>query len=466
MKRHITLGAILLLLIIALPGYAAAKAPPLNAEARKAIAALKLTKATHGIYAIDAKTGKVLIDLASGKPLNPASNVKVVTAAVALKRLSGDYRFTTRFSTDAFDRKTGTIGNLYIAGNGDPFLVTEVTERMAAELAREGVRKINGNIVVDESYFDGKARQTSIGNQRAYAAATAATALNFNSVRIIVDRKGTGYEIKLDAPNDYVKVVNKLRATGRGVALHRKSGKENDTVTVSGGMPRRQKHFEKYVNISHPALYLGSAFKTLFVANGIPVEGGVHEGADEGTIELLREPSKQLRMIVDDMNRFSNNFVAEQLVKHLGAHAFGAPGTTKKGIKLFDTYLAGLGIATGSYTLVNGSGLSQKNRLSAKQLVTVLRDVYDDQAIRKDFINSLSIAGEKGTIKSRHKGPLLKGKLRGKTGTLNNVSTLTGYVPMRNGHTAIFAALTNGPAGWKTCHKLQDKIATMLAAFQ
>ncbi|NIU05755.1 MAG: hypothetical protein GWO40_15970, partial [Gammaproteobacteria bacterium] len=143
MKRHITLGAILLLLIIALPGYAAAKAPPLNAEARKAIAALKLTKATHGIYAIDAKTGKVLIDLASGKPLNPASNVKVVTAAVALKRLSGDYRFTTRFSTDAFDRKTGTIGNLYIAGNGDPFLVTEVTERMAAELAREGVRKIN-----------------------------------------------------------------------------------------------------------------------------------------------------------------------------------------------------------------------------------------------------------------------------------------------------------------------------------
>lgn len=456
---------LLYILIFFVPQFAIASQPQLNGKVKQAIDALKLTRATHGIFAISAKTGKILIDINSDKLLNPASNVKMITAAVALKELGGDYQFHTLFSTNRMNRD-GTIGNLYIKGNGDPFLVTEITEQIATALIRQGVRRVAGDIVVDESFFDGQARQTSIDNQRPYAAATASTALNFNSVRVLVDRKGKGYEIKLDAPNDYIEIVDKLRPVGRGVHLKRIPGEDRDTVIVSGGLPRRRRHFEKYVNISHPALYLGSAFKVLLMENGVPVDGRIRQGKATGTILLLDQPSKPLRMIVDDMNRFSNNFVAEQLVKHLGAIKFGEPGTTKKGLKLFDEYLRSLGMRKGTYKLVNGSGLSHDNRLTAKQLVAVLVDAYDDGAIREDYLNSLSIAGVKGTIKGRHKDPLLKGKLRGKTGTLNGVSTLTGYVPMRMGDMAIFAILTNGPAGWKQCHRLQDKIATMLVAYK
>jgi len=459
-----TTTVLLILLVFGLPS-AHAQAGPLNDEAMASIQMLGLEKATHGIYSVAAKSGKVLLDINSNELLNPASNVKMITAAVALKVLGGDYRFRTIFTTDA--RKAGgLIHNLYIKGNGDPFLVTEVMERMVKNLIRAGVTSVSGDIIVDESFFDGPARQVSIDNQRPYAAATASTALNFNSVRILVDRKGSGYEITLDAPNDYIEIVNKLRRVGRGISLSRLPAKDHDKILVSGGLPRKQAHFEKYVNISHPPLYLGSAFKTALVENGVPVRGTAKKRLSKGGVLLTDELSKPLRLIVDDMNRFSNNFVAEQLVKHLGAMKFGEPGTTKKGINLFEEYLTSLGIKRGTYTLVNGSGLSHENRMSAKQLVRVLQASYNDKAISKDYIASLSIAGQKGTIKERHRGPLLKGKLYGKTGSLNGVSTLTGYVPMKNGEIAIFAILTNGPAGWKSCHKLQDKVATMLAEYR
>jgi D-alanyl-D-alanine carboxypeptidase/D-alanyl-D-alanine-endopeptidase (penicillin-binding protein 4) len=464
MLRRYTIAALALSVALLATAPLHAAQAPLNGKARQAIAALGLGRATNGIYAVAARSGKALIDIDADKPLNPASNVKMITAAVALKSLGGDYQFRTLFTTNRIDGR-GAIGDLYIKGNGDPFLVTEVMEAMVAELIRRGLRRVKGDIVVDESYFEGPARQTAIDNQRPYAAATAPTALNFNSVRVLVDRKPSGYEITLDAPNDYIEIVNKLKAVGRGVHLKRVTKSGHDAVIVSGGLPRKKRHFEKYVNVSYPALYLGSAFRTNLVENGVPVDGGVRERQAAGTKLLLDAPSKPLRLIVDDMNRFSNNFVAEQLVKHLGALKSGEPGTTEKGIKLFNEYLSSLGIGPGSYSLVNGSGLSRDNRLSAKQLVAVLLDAYRDNRIRDDYLSSLSIAGTKGTIKGRHKGPLLKGKLRGKTGTLNGVSTLTGYVPMANGDVAIFAVLTNGPAGWRTCHKLQDKIATILAAY-
>ena len=455
--------AVLVIVCISLAFPANAAPPPLNAKTEAAIRALALTRATHGIYAIDAKTGKVLISLKADKLLNPASNAKMVTAAAALSQLGWRYQFHTTFSTDRMSR-AGVINNLYIKGNGDPFFVTEMMEKAVMALIGTGVRNIAGDIIVDESFFDSIAH-SSFNNHRAYSAHTAATALNFNSVNIIVDRKGNGYEIKLDAPNDFIEVVNKLKHVGRGVHVRRISEQGHDKIIVSGGLPRRRRHFEKYLNITNHAQYLGSAFKTAFIEKGVPVDGSYREGRAKGTILLLDQPSKPLAEIIDDMNRFSNNFVAEQLTKHLGALAHGEPGTTAKGIKVFAAYLTRLGIQPGSYTLVNGSALSHDNRMSSRQLVTVLKTSYDDPAIRNAYINSLSIAGKKGTIKRRHKGPLLNGKLRGKTGTLNGVSTLTGFVPMANGHTAIFAVQTNGPAGWGKCHKLQDKIATMLAAY-
>ena len=459
MKRFTILA--LLLLLAATPANAAQ--PPLNAKAKATINALGLNKATHGIYAIDAQTGQVLISLNADKLLNPASNAKMVTAAVALSNLGWQYKFHTTFSTDRMSR-SGTIDNLYIKGNGDPFFVTEMMEKAVAGLIAAGVRKVTGDIVVDQSFFDSSAH-SAINNHRAYAASTAATALNFNSVNIIVDRKGNGYEIKLDAPNDYIEIVNKLRPVGRGVHVKRVAENAHDKIIVSGGLPRRRRHFEKYLNITHPSKYMGSAFKTALIEAGVPVEGGYRDGKASGSLLLLDQPSKPLTEIVDDMNRFSNNFVAEQLTKHLGAIAHSEPGTTDKGIKVFEAYLKRLGIQPGSYTLVNGSGLSHENRMTSRQLVTVLKASHDDPSIRSQYINSLSIAGKKGTIKSRHKGPLLHGKLRGKTGTLNGVSTLTGFLPMANGHTAIFAIQTNGPAGWGKCHRLQDKIATMLASY-
>jgi D-alanyl-D-alanine carboxypeptidase/D-alanyl-D-alanine-endopeptidase (penicillin-binding protein 4) len=179
---------------------------------------------------------------------------------------------------------------------------------------------------------------------------------------------------------------------------------------------------------------------------------------------MLKQQSKPLSEIVRDMNKFSNNFIAEQLVKHLGAVKKGLPGSTAKGIDVMENFLQSWGVPRGTYMLENGSGLSSSSRISAAHLARVLAVAYKNRSTHPDFIESLSILGTDGTMKNWHFAPELVGWLRAKTGSLANVSALAGYVPMRNGEIAAFAILANGfRKGKYSAHEAELMITQAIA---
>jgi D-alanyl-D-alanine carboxypeptidase/D-alanyl-D-alanine-endopeptidase (penicillin-binding protein 4) len=188
--------------------------------------------------------------------------------------------------------------------------------------------------------------------------------------------------------------------------------------------------------------------------------------APRGGYLLLDSVSKPLALIVRDMNKYSNNFVAEQLVKTLAAEIAGAPGSTAKGMRVIANYLDQMGIKPGSYRLVNGSGLTRDNRISASALITVLANAFTDFRIAPEVMSSFSIAGVDGTTAKRQTSKKVKGLARAKTGTLSGVSTLVGAIPSETGEMIGYAILMNGNAiDWVSSHKIQDSMLNAMAGF-
>lgn len=381
--------------------------------------------------------------------MNPASCVKIVTAAAALSTLGPDYRFTTKFQTDA-PPEQGTIKNLYIRGDGDPFFVTQEIWRMLGRLRQVGIKQISGDLVIDESFFDAYTypRQTD-ESKRAYAAATSAVAVNFNSISIMIapgTKQGEAALVTIDPPNDYIQLKNEVKTGSKlNVKIDQSVGEDSEIVLVSGSIPLKTTAKAFYRNVFEPTLYAGSVIHSLLLQHGITVSGKIRGGkTPEGAHFLFQEPSKPLGLIIRDMNKFSNNFVAEQLLKHMGAVRKGEPGTTSKGVEVLQEYLALIGIPKGSYTVENGSGFSNVTRLSARQLVKVLTSAYEDFSIRPDLLASFSILGVDGTMKQWSHPSFLRGRVRAKTGTLGGVSSLAGYIPARDGEVEAFAILANG----------------------
>ncbi len=430
---------------------ALSQAASLNQKIKRIITNSGFIPDKTAVAAIRIKDSKVLAQINANQPLNPASCTKIITAAASLEALGSDYRFKTIFWGNQAIDKNGQIDTLYISGNGDPSLVSEKLWRMVGNLANHGLKKINKDIIIDNSYFNGTWYPRKNGNEnRAYTAHTSAVALNFNTVMIMVMPPLPGSKkprVIIEPENDYLKVINKVKTGNRfKISITKKENSEKAEVfKVNGRIPANSKPRVYYQKVHHPLLYAGSVVKTILAQHNIQFKGTVRKGQKPSWAQpVLLEKSKPLALIVRDMMKFSNNFIAEQLTKHLGAVRKGMPGSTQKGIQVMQDYLASLGISPKSYHLENGSGLSSKNRLTAWQLAKVLETIYKDFKMQPDFISSLSILGVDGTMKTWKQAPRLRGDLRAKTGSLNNVSALAGYIPLGNGEIASFAILING----------------------
>jgi len=447
---------------------------PLETRIMQIMSASVIDPDRTGVAAASADQGMTLASINGDTPFNPASCAKIVTSAAALAFLGPDYRFETTFYTDRTGRGYGPIENLYVSGNGDPSLVNEELWQIAEALVNHGIKSISGDIVIDDSFFDGPWYPRKDGDdERAYTATTSAVALNFNSVKIIIEpgeRSGEKAVVTADPPTSYIRIVNNV-VTGRKFRATITSGPSSEqveTFIVSGTIPLRAEPKSFYRNIRDPARYAGSVLKDFLAQRGVVINGAVRKGpVPSGSRGIVRWQSKPLREIVRDMNKFSNNFIAEQLIKHLGSVKKGTPGTTAKGVEVLDDYLSSLGVERGTYTLENGSGLSAVSRISARQLLKVLLAVYGNPRIRMDFIDSLSVLGVDGTMHRWRSSPNLRGTLRAKTGSLDNVITLAGYVPMSNGRTGTFVILANGfKRGKHSAHDAELMIASAIAEAQ
>jgi serine-type D-Ala-D-Ala carboxypeptidase/endopeptidase (penicillin-binding protein 4) len=473
--RRAAVAALLALLPALLPTLAAEPVPKeLDAALRAIVDGSPLAGARAGILVADVATGKVVYAKDADVLLNPASNVKLFTSAAALARLGPEYRFSTEFLVEPGPAPGLAPRTLYVRGKGDPSIVTERLWGITGDLQHLGLDRI-GDLVVDDSWFDAQRVGPGYdqeGGDKAYLAPTGALSLNFNTVAVHVgpgERKGAKGRVALEPACDHLEVENRtttVAANGRRrVTVTSSWAGGRQRIVVEGRLPLGSRPHAMWRRIDEPALYFGSALKRLLELRGVKV-GKVRAGATpEGARLVYVSESEALAEIVRKLNKTSNNFTAEQLVKALGAEAKGAPGSWPKGIAAIEDFLADAGIPRGAYVMKNGSGLNDTNRFSARQVVTLLRHVYGRFPLAAEYLASLPVAGRDGTIRWRMEGTEAQGRLRAKTGTLENVTSLSGYVETAAHQTLAFSVLVNdypGRAG--AVVRTVDAVGSALAA--
>jgi D-alanyl-D-alanine carboxypeptidase/D-alanyl-D-alanine-endopeptidase (penicillin-binding protein 4) len=407
----------------------------------------------------------LVVDLDHGKPvvahdptraLVPASAAKVVTAAAALEQWGPTFRFETPVLADGHLDGEGVLqGDLWIVGRGDPTLVSEQLWRLAEELRLQGLREVRGRLGIDSSYFDRVLWHPDwpTGTRRAYKAPVSAFAANYSSFRVEVSpaaEVGRPLRLLVAPAVPYFRVEAGGRTLERPGGLHVEVEPRPDgwgeVVRVRGSMGRSDETQTYWRSVVYPEAYAGQLLRAQLQAQGISVRGGTQIGtAPTDARELLRFQGETLGRIVWKLNKFSNNFIAENLTKSLGAVRYGAPGTWGKGRRALAEYLEGLGGLGPGEVIVEGSGLSPRNRLSPQSLVKVVRAAAQPFEWGPEFLASLPLGGLDGTLEDRLEQRARP--VRAKTGHLSGVAALCGMVPDSTGRVLVFAVLVNGARG-------------------
>jgi serine-type D-Ala-D-Ala carboxypeptidase/endopeptidase (penicillin-binding protein 4) len=467
--------AVLTIALFSLGMGGAAAAPPAGREGlRHVLSELAvrgpLAGARVGICVVSLTDGSVVFSKNADELLNPASNVKLVTGAAALARLGSDYRFETEFLLDG---GLSERPRLHVRGKGDPTWTTERLYQLVGELKHLGLRDVS-DIVLDDSYFDAERLAPGFEQEttdRPYTAPTGALSLNSNTVGIYVRSVGAGARpaVELEPPSDFFTVANlALGTSSRARRASVSSGADGDKqrIVVRGTVPASGE-FAVWKRIDSPPLYFGQTLKALLEQRGLHVRGKVRLGpVPAGAKSFYLAQSDSLDLVLKRMNKTSSNFFAEQLMKTLGAEFKGAPGTTAKGVAVTEEFLEReVGIPRGSYVLKNGSGINDTNRFTPAQLVRLVKTMAERFALAPEYLSSVPIGGKDGTLKWRFEGSEAVGRLRAKTGTLENVSALSGVVQSAGGEPFAFSILVNDFPG-RTGPVVQtiDAVGTALAA--
>jgi D-alanyl-D-alanine carboxypeptidase/D-alanyl-D-alanine-endopeptidase (penicillin-binding protein 4) len=408
----VVLTSLAVLLLLSLPGVASAA---LKDKVAAALQGYGMAGSGTSVAVFDLTAKKYVYQLRPDTLRLPASNEKLVTSSTALALWSATHRFSTQVFVDAAPDAEGVVrGNVYLRGLGDPTFSTESfadrhwgmetgdVQDLVRSLRELGVKRVTGRVMADEGYFDALRR---VSNWRpsmtAYCGPLSALTLN-------------------------------------------------ESYASSGGY------------VTDPALTAATAFTRRLRNAGIRVAHGAARGAAPATATLVgTELSAPLSRVLAKMNKPSDNFLAEELLKGLGA-GFGTRGTTAAGAAVASDYLKDIGI-DGGFRVRDGSGLSYQDRISARALLKILGEMArrDDFAV---FYKSLAVAGKDGTLAHRMRGTAAAGNVHAKTGTLNDASSLSGYVTTANGHALTFSMLMNGdPVDATRAHAAQDAVAALLA---
>jgi D-alanyl-D-alanine carboxypeptidase/D-alanyl-D-alanine-endopeptidase (penicillin-binding protein 4) len=453
----VTLGLAAALILALTPGVAAAD-DALTARLDAALSARALTGARIGALLIRERDGKVLYERSPDRALIPASNMKILTAIAALEAFGPTHRFETRILADRPPDANGRIGSMAVRGGGDPVLNSEDWWRLAADLRRLGLREIEGDLVVDDAAFDDEYWHPSWGrvSARAYHAPVAGLTANYGAFFVAVHpgaQKGDAVRIDVDPPIPYLKVSN-LAATGaprakRSLVVDRVRHQSGGELVKVRGTVRAGGESNVFPrSVQDAALYAGAVLKMQLAANGIRVGGVVRRGPSDGHKELLlgfegRPLSEIVRLFV----KYSNNFIAESLVKSLGAKASGGQGSWPSGLAEMKDRLAKAGVNGDHLVFADGSGLSPANRVSARTLVGALRLAHRNFDFGPELMAALPIGAGDGTLERR--AAHAAARLRAKTGLLSDqrVTTLSGFVHLETGELGVFSVLVNGYKG-------------------
>jgi D-alanyl-D-alanine carboxypeptidase/D-alanyl-D-alanine-endopeptidase (penicillin-binding protein 4) len=425
---------------------------PLVDLLREAVADPALAGALVGVRVDSLTTGRTLFAHNPELLLNPASVTKMFTTAAGLCLLHPDYRWRTElYSLERPER--GVIkGPLYVKGNGDPFLVDERLNFLASELRAMGVKSIEGPIVLDDTAFDEESEGPGWSQDKSskpYQAPMGALSLNFNSVGVLIfpaEQPDHEAVLAFSPDSDHFKLTNKVRTVESGRTWVRLDVAPlgNQTRLLARGQVRLDEPGQRaFARVTSPTWYLGRSLREALKRFGIQVKPLIRRGQVPRQADLLYTlASPSLGEISRLINKRSQNFMAEQLWKTLGAEFMGPPATWAKGQQVMNAFLEEeVGIPQGSYVLHNGSGLNDVNRVTASQVVLLLNAMWRRFDVRPEFLASLAVGGADGTAWGRFREPEVTRSLRVKTGSLERVRALAGYSQGRGGELFSFVIL-------------------------
>lgn len=382
--------------------------------------------------AIDLSTGEKLIDTGNARdnPLIPGSIVKLfVTAAIMDMNTKEKIELDTKVAFDGRISEGGLQGDLYIKGSGNAFLSEGDIRKVVEEVLSKGVKEIRGDIIVDDSFFD-----TNGWVNRYYGPAystPSALGLDMHTVSIMVS--GNPTNIKIDPPNEAVRIS--FNPYGKP-AIRR----IDDLTYEVSGFTSDSTLLRKRFPLKDPGLYAGGTLKTFLKENGVNVTGSVRKGKmPPQAKEVFRIKSKDLSAIIKDTNWNSLNVVAENLLLLLGATRFGEPGTIENGLNAIEIFLNDFDLQ--GIKIADGSGVSSDNKITSEQMVSFLKRVTKKPWFRS-FYESLPRVGMDGTLKDIG---FKNGQIRAKTGQLDDVYCLVGYIGKNSKAKIAFSYMVNVP---------------------
>lgn len=424
-----------------------------------------------GVAVRDVDSGRVIFERNSDQLLNPASNAKLLTAAAALTLLGAEYTFDTSVYGEL--RGDTVAGPLVLRGLGDPSLGSEDLYALAVELRGKGLRHVQGGLLLDASYFDAEMLPPGFDQNREdapFRAAVSALSVNRNAVAVRV-RSGeqAGAPLVVSAePSAYLHVTNEgTTAVANTLRISSEPYRQTTRVRVWGTYPAGGPPATYLRRIDNPTLFTGFFFRQVLHDAGIDVEGPVAEGTlAAGTPLLATHTSLPLARLLPELGKESDNFYAEMILKTIGAERGSRPGSSRRAAEIVTAYLDHLGLRANAFHYVNGSGLYDADRVTAGAVCDLLRAVWREPRIRHEYVAQLAIGGVDGTLKRRFRRPGLERVVRAKTGTLDDVSALSGYVLAPPGRSPVaFSVLVNGARGRQAqARALEDAVVDAIAA--
>ena len=414
-----------------------------------------------GIKAISLKTGEVLFDLNSDALFNPASNNKIYTCLSALAILDTNYTFSTEVYIDG--------KYLYLVGGGDPDLSIDELDSLASIISTQ----ISGNkiLVLDDSIFDqktyGEGWMWDEGSWW-YAAQISALSVNDNCVDFIIDPGEVGQRAKISSypESNYYSIINNSITVNDTInfeefKIERDWKGKTNVFSISGNILDTTSTDTIYRNIHNPTTYTGNLFKKMLINYGINITEIQKDIKPNSSEKIAEHKSKSLPHTLKNLMVESDNLTAELLIKTIGYEKNKSQGNWEDGLIRTREFLHNqVGLDSTSLSIKDGSGVSRYNYSSPNHMIKILSWAYNNQSIRENFLLSLPIGGENGTVKDRN----LPSNTYIKSGSLAAVTTISGYIINDKSNPIIFSIFMNGFEGSSDQYKrLQDQIINALA---
>lgn len=450
--------------------------PELQAAARAIASDRAISGASVGIAILDVDSGRMLAAVNEHQALNPASNAKLYTAAASLAMLGGEHRYETvlsgRLEGDA------VAGPLVVRGYGDPSLTTADLWGMVQEVLAYGVRRLSGDIVVDQRFFDEQTAPPAFDQQpnewAAFRAPVSAVALDENCVTLTVrpssPSSSSGNARVEFQPPGFVDVDGTVHTGGPGAA-------DNVELVLAGNGSRMSAHVSGAIaadsrlvrytrRAEDPRLLAGYALKALFESAGTKVAGEVRLGREQDSQAhvLAKHASAPLSSLLYALGKQSDNFYAEMIFKSLGGEMKGRPAKSGDAAEVVSRWLERVGASDAGVVFKNGSGLFDADRVTAFSTVELLRWAWRNPEVQPEYLAQLSVGGVDGTLHKRFRSELTRRRVRAKTGTLEDVIALSGYVLRGNGKGPVaFSVFFNHVAGKQDgARRAADKLADLI----